>query len=252
MRHESGARMRRIVLAAVLVMASWSVQAQSISGQPFIAVHGRAKAEVVPDVFPLQVTLKDTSLDAAATQRQIEGHAQAVIALTRSMKLPDRDVEVANLNVSPQYRWDDKQERQVFLGNTYTRTIKLRFRALADLQKAIAALPKSSQVQLDTGSFESSRQVQVRRQLLTEAVADARRTADVMAAAVGRKVGGVHNISNQGFNVRYVSSGEGSLDRVTVTGSRMAPPAPPEPPAVLREGVIQLAQDVYILYTLVD
>lgn len=241
--------MKRMMLAT-LFLCAFAAQAQSIGGPPYIAVHGKAKAEVVPDIFPLQITLKDTSLDAAATQSQIEGHAQQVIAMTKAMKLADRDVEVSNLSVSPEYRWDDKNDKQVFLGNTYARTIKLRFHSLADLQKAIDALPKSRQVQLDTSGFQSSRQDDIRRELLTQAVQDARKTADVMASAVGRRVGGVHNISNQGFNVRYVTSDEAtSLDSVVVTGTRMAAPAPP---VALREGVIQLDQNVYIIYTLVD
>ena len=244
-----GGAMKRIAFA-VLLLGAFNVQAQSIGGSPFIAVHGKAKTEVVPDVFPLEITLKDTSLDAAATQAQVESHAQQVIALTKAMKMADRDVEVSNLNVSPEYRWDDKEDKQVFLGNTYARTIKLRFHALADLQKAIDTLPKSKQVQLDTGGFESSKQDDIRRELLTQAVQDARKTAEIMASAVGRRVGGVHNISNQGFNVRYVTSSEATtLDSVVVTGTRMAAPAPP---VAMREGVIQLAQDVYIIYTLVD
>ncbi len=247
--HE-GNSMKRIVIAAALLLGASNVQAQSIGGSPFIAVHGKAKAEVVPDVFPLQVTLKDTSLDAAATQAQIEAHAQRVVDLAKTMKMADRDVEIANLSVSPEYRWDDKEDKQVFLGNTYARSIKLRFHALADLQKAIDALPKSKQVQLDTGAFQSSKQDEIRRELLSQAVEDARKTAEIMANAVGRRVGGVHNISNQGFNVRYVTSNEATtLDSVVVTGSRMAAPAPP---VALREGVIQLDQDVYIIYTLVD
>ncbi len=242
--------MKRIAFAAVLLLGAFNVQAQSIGGSPFIAVHGKARTEVVPDVFPLEITLKDTSLDAAATQAQIEGHAQQVMALTKAMKMADRDVEISNLNVSPEYRWDDQEDKQVFLGNTYARTIKLRFHALADLQKAIDTLPKSKQVQLNTGGFQSSKQDDVRRELLTQAVQDARKTAEIMASAVGRRVGGVHNISNQGFNVRYVTSNEAStLDSVVVTGARMAAPAPP---VELREGVIQLDQDVYIIYTLVD
>jgi uncharacterized protein YggE len=242
--------MKRIVFVAVLLLGAFNVQAQSIGGSPFIAVQGKAKAEVVPDIFPLEITLKDTSLDTAVTQAQIEGVAQQVVALTKSMKMADRDVEISNLSVSPEYRWDDKADKQIFLGNTYARTIKLRFHALPDLQKAIDALPKTKQVQLDTGSFQSSRQDDIRRELLTQAVQDARKTAEIMAGAVGRRVGGVHNISNQGFNVRYVTSNEaGTLDSVVVSGSRMVAPAPP---ATLREGVIQLDQNVYIIYTLVD
>ena len=121
---------------------------------------------------------------------------------------------------------------------------------LSDLQKAIDTLPKSKQVQLDTGGFQSSKQDEIRRELIAQAVQDARKTADIMATSVGRRVGAVHNISNQGFNVRYVTSNEAtSLDSITVTGSRMAAPAPP---VALREGVIELDQNVYIIYTLVD
>ncbi len=250
MRIHEGISMKRVMFVAALLLGTHNVQAQSIGGSPFIAVHGKAKTEVVPDLFPLEITLKDTSLDAAATQAQIENHAQQVITLTKAMKMADRDVEVSNISVSPEYRWDDEEDKQVFLGNTYTRNIKLRFHALADLQKAIDALPKSKQVQLDTGGFQSSKQDDIRRELLTQAVQDARKTAEIMASAVGRRVGGVHNISNQGFNVRYVTSNDATtLDSVMVTGTRMAPPAPP---VALREGVIQLDQDVYIIYTLVD
>lgn len=45
--------MKRIIIAVALSLAALGAQAQSISGQPFIAVQGKAKAEVVPDIFPL-------------------------------------------------------------------------------------------------------------------------------------------------------------------------------------------------------
>jgi uncharacterized protein YggE len=238
------------LLIAVSLLVASGVQAQSINGQPFIAVHGKARAAVVPDIFPLQIRLKDTSEDAATTQAQIEGHARRVLDLARAAKLDDRDINVANLSVAPQYRYNDDTDQQVFLGNTYERTIKLRFRSLPGLQAMIDALPKSEQVQLDTGGFQSSKADELRRQLLAGAVADARKTAEVMAAAVGKRVGTVHNVSNQGFNVRYVTSGDSTeLDSITVTGARIPPPPPP---VALREGVIQLDQSVYIIYTLVE
>lgn len=240
--------MKKIMLAAALLLGALDVQAQSIGGTPFIAVHGKAKTEVVPDIFPLSITLKDTSLDAAKTQALIEGYARQVIELTSSMKMADDDVDVSNLSISPEYRYDDRDDKQIFLGNTYRREIKLRFHTLADLKKAIEALPQAKQVQLDTGSFQSSKADELRRELLARAVDDARRTADIMAKAVGKRVGGVHNISNQGFNVRYVESDAATLDTVTVSG--YAAPAPP--PVALREGTIQLDQNVYIIYTLAD
>ena len=242
-------KMHRVIMATILLVMACGVQAQSISGAPFIAVHGKASTEVVPDVFPLNITLKDTTLDTGTTQALIEGQAQRIIELAAKNSVPDRDVEVSNLSVSPSYRYDDDKDQQIFLGNTYEREIKIRFRALADLRKFIEVLPKARQVQLDTASFESSKSDELRRTLLADAVGDARKTAEVMASAVGKRVGTVHNVSNQGFNIRYVESdGYTDLDRIEVTGTRVAQ----APPVVLREGTISLSQSVYIIYTLVD
>ena len=248
--------MKRIILTAVLLAMGCAAHAQSISGAPFIAVHGKAKAEVVPDIFPLAITLKDTSLDAAKTQAVIEAHADRILATTKQMKLPDSDVTVSNLSVSPEYRYDRQTEKQVFLGNVYVRQIKLRFRKLEDLAKMVGTLPDAKEVQIDTGEFESSQADDVRRNLMARAVDDARRTGETMAKAVGKRLGDVHNVSNQGFNVRYVQGGEGDppvvfdtpapLDSITVTGSRM------RREIALREGRIELQQNVYIIYTLVD
>lgn len=242
--------MKRIAGGLLLLLVAVGAQAQSISGSPFIAVHGKAKTQVVPDVFPLQIVLKDTSLDAAKTQVLIEGYASQIVELTKKMGMDDVDVAISNLSVSPEYRYDDKDEEQVFLGNTYLRQIRLKFHALDKLKKMIDALPKAKQVQLDTGAFESSQADVLRRELLTQAVDDARATAEIMAKAVGKRLGPVHNVSNQGFNVRYVESSDSySLDRVAVMGSRVQANAPP---VVLTKGTIQLDQNVYIIYTLID
>ena len=248
--------MKRIMFAALLVLGAINAQAQSISGSPFIAVHGKAKAEVVPDIFPLEITLKDTSQDAARSQALIEGHAQRILQTIKQMKLPESDVTLSNLGISPEYRYDREAEKQVFIGNVYRRQIKLRFRALPDLAKVIGTLPDAKEVQVNTGEFETSRADEVRRSLMAKAVQDARATGEVMAKAVGKRIGDVHNVSNQGFNVRYVEGGADvplvvmdaprAMDVITVAGSRA--PAP----VTLREGRIELQQDIYIIYTLVD
>jgi uncharacterized protein len=243
--------MKGIMFAAVILLGSFNVQAQSISGSPYIAVHGKAKTQAVPDVFPLQIVLKDTSLDAAKTQALIEGYASQVVDLTKKMEMEDRDVTISNLSISPEYRYDDKDEEQVFLGNTYQRQIKLKFHTLEKLKQMIDAIPKAKQVQLDTGTFESSQADILRRELLVQAVDDARATAEIMAKAVGKRIGTIHNVSNQGFNLRYVESSDSySLDSVTVTGGLQRQAG--APPVVLSKGSIQLDQNVYIIYTLID
>ena len=232
------------VLAALAV--GGRVDAQAISGAPYVAVHGEARREVVPDLLPLKVTLSETSTDPAA-QARIEALAARILGIADGMKIAAADLSVPNLSISPDYDYDSKTDKQVFLGNTYEREIKVRFHALDAMRKFIAELPDDRALRLDTESFETSRSQELRRVLLDEAIADARSTAQALAAGSGRKLGPVHTISNRAFNVSYSEGGHGgSLGAVTVMGTNAAP----APPVVLREGRITLDQDVYIIYAL--
>lgn len=233
-------------LLAALAVGS-QAHAQAIGGAPFVAVHGTASRQTTPDVFPLRVTLSETSTDPA-TQARIESIAAGILATTGSMEVAADDLSIPNLSVSPEYAYDDETRKQVFLGNTYERQITVRFHTLDALRKFIAALPSEKAVRIDTENFETSRARELRRDLLREAIADARSTAEALAAGAGRKLGAVHTISNEAFNISYSDSARGArLRSVTVMGSAMAAP-PPMP--VLREGRITLNQDVYIIYAL--
>ena len=237
----------QIMLLVILLGAVGMADAQAISGAPYLAVRGNAVEEVVPDRFPLELTLKETSLDAAATQAKIEKLASDVLAVADGMQVAEEDITVSNLSISPDYEYDDKTEKQIFLGNTYQREIKLRFHTLDKMRAFIAALPSNKTLHLDTGVFGTSRSDEIRRGLLQKAIENARKTAEALAAGVGRKLGAVHTISNQGFNMRYSESAT-TLDTVTVSGSNVALLAPGT--VSLREGRITLSQDVYIVYAL--
>ncbi len=245
--------MKSVLAVAVgVLLVVGNVRAQA-GGTPFIAVHGEAKADVVPDVFPVELTLKETSTDAAATQAKIETLAKNILAITGKMQVADGDTTVSNLDISPEYKYDGNTEKQVFLGNTYQREIRIKFHSLPKLNEFITALPQSAALGIQTSEFETSKADELRRELLQSAIANAKRTAEAMANGVGRKLGAVQNISNEGLNITYSQS----LEAVTVMGS-LAPakmlgapaPPPPPPPAVLREGKITLDQDVYIVYAL--
>jgi len=235
--------MRSIVVLALLM--SPVAFAQGISGPPYIAVHGDAKMDVVPDIFPLEVTLKETSTDTASTQAKIESLAKTIVDLASSENIPDADVAVSNLSISPEIKYDDKSETQIFLGNTYERKITVRFHQLDVLRQFLAKIPAAKQVQLETSAFAYSKADEARKTLVASAIKDARATADEMAAGVGMRISGVHTISNRGFNITYSESN--GLQRVEVTGSRIGRA---NGDVVLKEGTITLDQDVYIVYAL--
>ena len=236
----------RMTLAIMLLGFAGMANAQAVGGAPYLAVRGQASQQVTPDIFPLQLTLAETGVDAAGTQARIERLAEDVLSIADGMGVEEADLTVSNLGISPEFKYDEEADKQVFLGNSYVREIKVRFHSLGKMREFIAALPSSKALRIDTGAFGTSRSEELKRGLLQKSIENARATAEALAAGVGRKLGPVHTISNQGFNVRY-SEGM-SLDAVTVTGSNGALLAPGV--VSLREGRITLDQSVYIIYML--
>lgn len=114
------------------------------------------------------------------------------------------------------------------------------------LRQFLSKVPQANQIRLDTGAFQYSDASAAKAKLMVEAIADARATADGLAKGVGKRITGVHTISNQGFNVRYAESY--ALDSVTVQGNALLAPGA----VVLKEGRVTLAQDVYIIYLMAD
>lgn len=237
----------RMWWAVGLLAFAGVAQAQAISGEPYVAVRGSASQEVRPDTFPVKITLSDTSTNAAATQAKIEKLASDVLALVAAAGVEEADLKVANLSISPEYKYNDRTEQQIFLGNTYSRDIGVRFHSLDKLRDFIAALPADKALRVDTETFVASNNEELRRGLLKQAIENARATAESLAQGVGRKLGPVHTISNQGFNVRYSDSPATTLDTVTVTAAR---DQYRRGVLSLREGRITLDQSVYIIYKL--
>lgn len=238
-------------LVWLLVAVSAPCVAQSPEGKPFIAAQGQARTDVVPDRFPLKVTLSDTGMDAAKARAKVEGLAEAVVASAAQMAIPDKDVEVRNLSVEPVEEWNDKTEEDVFKGNKYERVVKVTFHSLDELKRFFDSLPKGKEVSVDTETFTYSQERAATRKLLREAMDDARSTADLVAANLGKKIIGVHNVSDTPQGRDYFRSGYSTeISAVNVMGSAATADAARPAKLVLKEGQITLTRNIYVIYLL--
>lgn len=245
--------MRNPALAALAIalLLPPVADAQTFAGKPFLSVQGHAEAKVRPDIFPLKVTLSEISMDPAKSQSLIEGLAKRALAAAARQKLVDADIELGNLSVSPETKWDEDGEKETFLGNKYEREITLRFHDLDALRGFLADLPDSKNVRLDTLSFEYSKQGELKRRMRRDAIEDARRGAEDMAAAVGKRLLDLQNVSDRAQSTTYSASGYNSnaLGTVTVMGGAYREPRRTSD-IVLREGEITISADAFLVYVI--
>jgi uncharacterized protein YggE len=181
----------------------------------------------------------------------VESLAARVLEAAKAQGGQDKDIDVGKLSVSPETKWKDDDETEVFLGNTYEREIEVRFRDLEALRRFIAALPDQKQVRIETGEFEYSDRRALQRKLRREAIADAKAAAEEMADAVGKRLVELFNVSDRSQSTIYSNQGfaGGGLDSVTVYGSSVQRRTSE---IVLKEGEITISADAYLVYIIGD
>jgi uncharacterized protein YggE len=250
--------MKFATLASMLFLAAlpFAAPAQTFQSKPFLSVQGHAEAKVRPDLFPLTVTLQDLSMEPAKSQKLVEDLAAKVLEAAKSLQVADTDIQVGNLDVSPETEWDDDKKAEIFKGNSYERTIKLKFHSLDSLKRFLEAMPLSRNLRLQTGTFEYSGAAELQRKLRRDAIADARKGAEDMASAVKKRLVDLFNVSDKAQSTIYAASGYsydgynrggGSLATVMVTGGAIRGSA-----IVLREGEITISADAYLVYLIGD
>jgi uncharacterized protein len=237
----------KIFVALFLISLNISfANAQAVNGPPYIAVHGHSEKEVVPDIFPLEIVLSETSFDASKTQKKIEDLAAATLQLAKKNNLSDGDISIGNLDIEAEEKYNDKTEVNVFIGNSYTRKINLRFRSLKEMKSFISEFPTAKEVKISTSAFSNSKAREIKAELLKLAVENARADAEILAQSVGKKIIGVQNISNTSGISGY--SNYSNVDAIQVIGARTNYNRLTE--LVMAEGVTTIKQDVYIIYLL--
>ena len=238
--------MRNYIATMFLFGASLTVNAQTIQGDPYVAVEGIAQEVVVPDRFPVSITLSEVSFDSSNARDVIESLSKQVVGAVESLKVDPRELKVSNIEVSSETDWDDDDGKEIFRGNRYERKIKVVFPSQSMLGEFISRLPEARQLQMDTTGASFSNELELRRKLTENAIADAKETAQALANGAGMALGGVHTISNRSLGGNYSSE----LGSIMVSGSVTTTALLAPGTVKLREGSITISQRVYIVFRL--
>jgi len=177
--------------------------ADSLPSAPYIQVQGHGSISVVPDMARVSLTVGDTNPDTAVARSVVERRASQVIDAARKLGVPRGDIAAASISIWPEYRWQN--DKQVFTGQHVSRSIDITMRNLSQYPELITALVKAGIANLGNATLDRSDMPDLRRQALAQAVEDAHKRAQAVAAAAGVKLGAVYSITeNSGFSPRPV------------------------------------------------
>jgi uncharacterized protein YggE len=198
---------RQALLTAALLLAAqgpWSpagAQTRFIDVNPERAVEvtGEASVEVKPDFARVTLGVSSAARDASAAMAQNAKAANALIAALKADGVPAADLQTSNLSVSPTYSAPSpgSMTPPTITGYTVSNTVTVTIRDLSKfgalLDKAVAA-GSNTVYGIAFGENDESALLDKARPL---AVADAKRKAEIYAAAGGARIGRLMELSEQ-------------------------------------------------------
>ena len=188
------------VLTILLMMFCATTFAEEIS-PPIISVSGEGTVEVRPDRATISVGVVTREKNSAAVQSANARAAQSVINAIAALGIERRNITTGGYNFSPTYR--QVNGRNEIDGYEATNSVTVIVDDLSLVGKIIDAALANGANQINSLNFGLRDKTAAQDEALKLAVLDAKRKADVAAAALGKIIVGVRNVS---INSASVSS----------------------------------------------
>lgn len=179
---------------------------------------GEGKASAAPDRARIALTARYRDAAPAVAKRAVDQGIEGLLAIAPRFGLAPAQVTASDLSVSEDTEVDDRG-RRTSRGFMASRTATVELHEIVRLGEFLDAALAAGMNEVDDIRFESSRADALRAKARALAVADAREKAGGLAEAFGSRLGQVYSINS--LNSGYRDGYGASLDRVTVTGSRV-------------------------------
>jgi uncharacterized protein YggE len=172
----------------ILLLATGAAHASPVPDYPFVHVTGSAFQAVVPDIGSLDFEVVAQDADPAAARAVLETRVGEVRALMQQFGMDPEDAVVREVRQGIRKEGRAANDAPVY---ELRCDVHINVRNLANWAPLAGGLLGKPNLDGFASSFDRSDMEKINDELVTQAIQDARRHADVMAAGFGRRVGGV-------------------------------------------------------------
>ncbi|MDP2411337.1 MAG: SIMPL domain-containing protein [Pseudolabrys sp.] len=187
------ATMVRLLFAVMVVCAP----VMALAADRLVSVTGEATVSVAPDIAVIRIGVGSLGKTAREASDANAKQMTAVLAAIRGAGIADRDVQTSRLSLQPQYD-PNKGGTARLLGFQVTNQLTIRIRDIDSLPTILDRAIAAGANEMSGIEFIVSEQSKLLDQARDDAVADARRKAELYAKAAGASLGPVVAITEEG------------------------------------------------------
>lgn len=184
------------LLLATLTLFGAGAHAADRCLPPQLSAQAEGYVEAVPDTVVVDITISHTATSLAEAKKRVDQIGNGVVRAADQQGIRKDDVQASKIQAAPDYDWNNGQRN--LRGQQVSRQFELKLREVDRYGALVQALADAEVTQINGIRTEFSRQQQLEQEALAEAIANVQAKAKTMAAAFGRKLEGVINVSEDG------------------------------------------------------
>ena len=198
--------MRIAIIAALMIGAATLPSAafaepaitQTIAGTR-LDINATGEVARVPDVAVISAGVVSRSNSANGALQETANRMQRVLAALRRAGVQDRDVQTSNVNLSPEYKYENNQPPQL-VGYSATNNVTIRFRDIRNSGAILDALVAQGVNQINGPSLTIDKPEAALDEARAKAVSAGRARAELYARSLGMRIARLVAVNESGGN----------------------------------------------------
>lgn len=232
-----------LVIAATLALAPTGLaqRPEPANAVPVIVVTGEAQIRVVPDEATVRLGITRQTATAQAAQDQANTVANEILAAVTKLGIAASDIQTSRLTLTPVYapRSPEASQAPRIVAYQASNIVSVKVNDLAKVGPVIDTGLKAGANEVQGVQFGLRDDTAARQQALKEAVTEARKKAETIAAAANVTLGIPLEIAEQGVSL---------MKSEFNTGVMMARAAADMAPTPVSPGQLEVRANVTIRY----
>lgn len=164
-----------------------------------LTAFGSGDVSVVPDTAEVRIGVETEAVTATQAREENASRVQKLVAVLKSLGIPDKDVHTSSYQINPVRRYDEKvQGLPPIVGYNVQNIILVKTEKMDIVPSILDKSVEDGVNRVDGISFTVKDDTAARQKALRMAVAEARSNAQQMAEELGVKLDRVYSIQQGG------------------------------------------------------
>ncbi|MEZ5886500.1 MAG: SIMPL domain-containing protein [Paracoccaceae bacterium] len=186
------------MMTALATVACLATPLMAEEQRPMITVTGEGSVEVAPDMATISLGVMVNGETAKAALDANSAALAVVIERLKAAGIADKDIQTSNLSLGPVYDYSSSGGAQNVTGYSASNMVTVRVRDIGSVGAVLDASVTDGANTLNGITFGLQEPAPRLDEARAEAVTEARRKAELFAAAAGVSLGPVISISESG------------------------------------------------------